>query len=115
MNKDIEMLEYKEPVVASTANITEAKVEKIDPKLFESLVNDISTVLGNFQNSLPAFEIMEATNPKAYEAIIDVIVCMINLSQILLENGSLKTDQEVAAENVPAIPSELSVNTMPIQ
>jgi len=87
--------EYKEPTQESLNEEINQKVKKIDPALFENLVSDISTVVNNFKNYLPAFETMQATNPKAYEAIVDVVMTMISLSQILLENGNLKTDAQI--------------------
>lgn len=91
--------DYKEPTQESLNEEITQKVKKIDPALFENLVSDISMVVNNFKNYLPAFETMQATNPKAYEAIVNVVMTMISLSQILLESGDLKTDAQLDEKN----------------
>lgn len=59
------------------------------------VINEIQTILLNFKAHLPAFETMQATNPDAYEALTQIIMVMISLSQIMIESGQLKDKPEL--------------------
>lgn len=58
--------------------------------LSNQVINEIQNILLNFKSHLSAFEIMQATNPDAYEALTQIIMVMISLSQIMIESGQLK-------------------------
>lgn len=81
----------------------EKKEEKQSPTFFvpdsiQNSIKELSEVIQNFRNYLPAYETMQATNPLAYEAMVNVVMTLISLSQILLESNVLRTDEEVKQE-----------------
>jgi len=81
--------------IEASANTMDNSIKKLNVYDFKDKVSDIETVLNNFKNHLSAFEMIQVTNPNAYESLLELASCMINLAQILLENGVLKTDKEV--------------------
>lgn len=98
-------IEYKEPIDPQLGEQNEVKTQQLDPALFQDLISSVETAVGNFKNYLPLFEMMQATNPKAYEAIIDIVNVVMTLASTLLQHNILQTDQKVAMDNAIAADS----------
>lgn len=85
--------------------------EKTNVQMSTQVINEIQTILLDFKSHLPAFEIMQATNPDAYESLTKIIMVMISMSQIMIEAGQLKDTPPPAVQ--PGMPGAPGVNPNP--
>lgn len=106
--------QFKEPVLDNISNAE--NIVKKNTLLSSQVINEIQNILLNFKSHLSAFEIMQATNPDAYEALTQIIMVMISLSQIMIESGQLKdnssSELETNQENISNPPEKIEDNKL---
>ena len=76
------------------------QITKIDPKIFQGVVQEIAELIEEFKGNLPQFQMLQFTAPDAYNNLITIVNTLAQLAQLMLLNGDLPTDQDVVSKEV---------------
>lgn len=91
---------YEEKVNNELNQAIKDDIMLVDPKIFEGVVQDLAQLLQEFKDQLPVFQLLQFTNPEAYQNLLKIVNTMTTLSQLMIQNGDLPTDHDVVSQQV---------------
>lgn len=91
---------YEEQVNHELNEAIKDDIRAVDPKVFEGVVEDLAQLMQEFKDQLPVYELLQFTNPDAYQGILKIVNTLTILSQLMLQNGDLPTDHDVVSQQM---------------
>lgn len=74
------------------------KILAINPDIFKGVIQELADLVEDFKANLPVFEMLQYTQPDAYNNLLSIMGTLSTLAQLMLQNGDLPTDQSVVSE-----------------
>ncbi len=74
------------------------EIKLVKPEVFEGIVEELAQLLQEFKEQLPVFQLLQFTNPEAYQSVLNIVNTLTMLSQLMIQNGDLPTDHDVVSQ-----------------